>query len=198
MPPRFRATGGRPGAAWAGEEQMVADVREARALGAQVVVMLHWGLDQTGVLEPHQRRVASALARAGAAVIAGSHPHVAQGVERIGGTVVAYSLGDGVFGGNSHRKDDSLVLRARLGKRGVESVELLALNSDRTESGSVASIRTGSRATRSLGRVKRLSRAMGTVLADGKTAEGWPCLRIDTGRGYPPEGRTSTRRGEKR
>ena len=189
----FRATATKAGAAFAEQGNMVADVRSARALGAQVIVMLHWGLDQTGILQDRQRVLASALAKAGAVLIVGSHPHVAQGTERIGKSVTVYSLGDGVFGGNPRRKDDSLVLRARLGEHGLELVELLALNANRLETGSVAAIRTGADATKPLGRIKRLSRKLGTVLADGKTAEGWPCLTVDIRRPKRPVRRPGNR-----
>jgi poly-gamma-glutamate capsule biosynthesis protein CapA/YwtB (metallophosphatase superfamily) len=62
-----------------------------------VVVLPHWGRQYTGRQDSYQRLVARTLARAGADVVIGSHPHWVQGMEMIGSTFVAYSLGNFIF-----------------------------------------------------------------------------------------------------
>ena len=100
------ATSSRAGAApftLAGAE---ADIRGARAAGADfVIVMPHWGAEYSEYVSPDQRREAAALVAAGADLILGSHSHFTGPIEAIdrpsGGPVfVAYSLGDLLFDQN--------------------------------------------------------------------------------------------------
>lgn len=62
-----------------------------------VVVLPHWGTQYTHLPEPVQRTVSRRLSRAGADLVVGGHPHWVQGVEMIGETLVAHSLGNFVF-----------------------------------------------------------------------------------------------------
>ena len=97
------AAAGRPGAAKFSVARAVADIKAARAAGADfVIVMPHWGSEYTEYVGPQQRRDAAALVAAGADLILGSHSHFTGAVEAIarptGGPVfVAYSLGDLLF-----------------------------------------------------------------------------------------------------
>lgn len=84
-------------------QQMAADIRAARAEGADVVIVLpHWGTKNKTETPAAVRRMAEELAEAGADVILGTHPNVVQGTERLRvtradgleyETVVCYSLG---------------------------------------------------------------------------------------------------------
>ncbi|KAA1420639.1 hypothetical protein FE697_016975 [Mumia zhuanghuii] len=91
MPPR---TGPMDEARLARLEQQV---RELAAEVDTVVVMTHWGTQYTNVPEASQRRVARVVARAGADVVVGGHPHWLQGLEQVGDTLVVHSLGNFVF-----------------------------------------------------------------------------------------------------
>ena len=62
-----------------------------------LVVLPHWGAQYTHERHRDQRRVARALAQAGADLIIGGHPHWVQGVDLLDETFVAYSLGNFVF-----------------------------------------------------------------------------------------------------
>ena len=84
-------------------ERMEQDIRMARAAGADVVIVSpHWGTKNKQETPETVRKMALALAQAGADVILGTHPNVVQGTERIVvtradgleyETVVCYSLG---------------------------------------------------------------------------------------------------------
>jgi len=78
-------------------EGMVSSVRSAADSGDLVIVSLHWGTEYMHYPDSDQRRQAEALVDAGASVILGHHPHVCQGVQRIGASLVAYSMGNFVF-----------------------------------------------------------------------------------------------------
>jgi hypothetical protein len=84
------------------------DIRLAREAGATyIVVILHWGTELADTPDASQRTFAHALIDAGADAVIGHHPHVLQGIERYRKGVVAYSLGNLVFGGNSRSSYDT-------------------------------------------------------------------------------------------
>lgn len=85
------------------EQRMVDDIRQARAAGANVVIVLpHWGTKNKQETPAEIRRLAVTLAEAGADIILGTHPNVVLETERLRvtradgldyETVVCYSLG---------------------------------------------------------------------------------------------------------
>jgi gamma-polyglutamate biosynthesis protein CapA len=77
-------------------------VRAARETGAVVVVSIHWGAEYQSGPSSDQQRLAQELAKAGAAVIWGHHPHVLQPSAWLAGgrTLVLYSLGNALFDQN--------------------------------------------------------------------------------------------------
>jgi hypothetical protein len=58
---------------------------------------MHWGIEQHRYPSPEQRLIARRMSESGACLVLGHHPHVVQGMERIGGSAVAYSLGNFVL-----------------------------------------------------------------------------------------------------
>jgi len=79
-----------------------------------IVVNLHWGVEKAEEPEPSQVRFARKVVDAGADAIVGHHPHVLQGIECYKSAVIAYSLGNLVFGGNSRSSYDTGLLEIRL------------------------------------------------------------------------------------
>lgn len=59
-----------------------------------VVLNLHWGYEHLDVPAPFQRKLAHRFIDAGASLLIGHHPHVAQGYERYRGVDLYYSLGN--------------------------------------------------------------------------------------------------------
>ena len=84
-----------------GTQPAVNDLKAAivsvRANEALPVVFIHWGDEYVQTPSTDQRQLAKELAAAGAFLIVGHHPHVVQSIERIGDTIVFYSLGNTVF-----------------------------------------------------------------------------------------------------
>lgn len=82
-------------------DRVLGDVRRLARRVDVVVVLPHWGTQYTHRPEPIQHRVARELARAGADLVVGGHPHWVQGAElvpgRAGDTLVVNSLGNFVF-----------------------------------------------------------------------------------------------------
>ena len=85
-----------------------------------VVVSLHWGVEYIHYPFPGQIQLARDLLRSGAALVLGHHPHVVQGIERIGRGLIAYSLGSFQFEPRKEEARHSFILRAGISARGVE------------------------------------------------------------------------------
>ena len=69
-------------------------IEKARQLADVVVVSAHWGEEYTHTPTAYQKSFAKKLADWGADVVIGHHPHVIQPYERVGNTLVIYSLGN--------------------------------------------------------------------------------------------------------
>lgn len=98
------------------QEQWLAQAKALRDVGcAAIVHVMHMGEEYADKPTAAQRSTARFLAEHGVALVVGHHPHVLQGVTQMGETVVAYSVGNCVFGGNTDPKDyDACLLRATL------------------------------------------------------------------------------------
>ena len=86
-----------PGSAPLDPDTIAADVAAARRVADVVIIVPHWGIEYTLGPSERQRAFARAAAAAGADLVVGTHPHWVQAHERIGGTFVAYALGNFVF-----------------------------------------------------------------------------------------------------
>jgi poly-gamma-glutamate capsule biosynthesis protein CapA/YwtB (metallophosphatase superfamily) len=97
-----------------------ADITKLNGAGGHpfIVVILHWGTELAKHPDGAQVAFAHALINAGANAVIGHHPHVLQGIERYHGGVIAYSLGNFVFGGNDRDTYDTGLLEIRLEKAG--------------------------------------------------------------------------------
>ena len=78
---------------------MKSEIAAANEISDICVVSLHWGTENSSVVEDYQRTEARELAEAGADVIIGNHPRVLREIEIFensdgGDTICAYSLGN--------------------------------------------------------------------------------------------------------
>lgn len=90
----------RPEVAWTCDpfvDDGVAAVAEATSNADLVVVMVHWGIERDHCPQPYQRELAEAWVDAGADLVIGGHPHVLQGVDRIGDAWLVNSTGNFAF-----------------------------------------------------------------------------------------------------
>ena len=62
-----------------------------------VIVSFHFGEEYSAASSEHQRKTARLAVDAGADLVVGHHPHVAQPIEKYKGSYIAYSLGNFVF-----------------------------------------------------------------------------------------------------
>ncbi|MFH2037949.1 MAG: CapA family protein [Chloroflexota bacterium] len=111
-------------------------IQGARSTGAIVIVSIHWGMEYQGGASQRQQELAKQLAKAGATLIWGHHPHVLQPAEWIppecsdlqdktGCSLVLYSLGNAFFdqAGLPDTRRSALV-SVVFGKKGILSTEV--------------------------------------------------------------------------
>ncbi|MBS1189244.1 MAG: putative poly-gamma-glutamate biosynthesis enzyme [Rhodocyclaceae bacterium] len=131
-PRSFEAGPDWPGVAWSEDSQVIADIRAARAAGADLVIpFMHWGWEKERQPDERQRQLARAMIDAGADLVVGGHPHVTQGAEYYRGRPIIYSLGNFVFDGFED-SDARLgwLLRVTLDRRGVVAWDTVAARMD--------------------------------------------------------------------
>ncbi|HEV2874919.1 MAG TPA: CapA family protein [Thermoleophilaceae bacterium] len=119
LPLEFAAEPGRPGVAWATPEAVGEAVRAARQRADVVVATFHWGIEKAPYETAEQAELARIAADAGAQLVIGAHPHVLQPLRRTGAALVAYSLGNFVFGAQSPETAATGVLVTDLSAEGV-------------------------------------------------------------------------------
>jgi hypothetical protein len=118
-PVEFAASADRPGTAWATPEAVTDAVHRARRRADVVVATFHWGIEKAATESAAQQALAAAAADAGAQLVIGAHPHVLQPLRRQGSAVVAYSLGNFVFGAVSDETTATGILETDLTSEGV-------------------------------------------------------------------------------
>jgi hypothetical protein len=112
------------------ETAAVRAIQSARAEGGVVVVSVHWGMEYQQGATDRQKALARQFARAGAALVVGTHPHVLQPAEWIpteaGKTLVLYSLGNALFDqpGLPDTRQSALLV-VKLDASGVQTVRLV-------------------------------------------------------------------------
>jgi len=96
-----------------------------------VMVSVHWGDELMNRPNTWQREIARELIASGSSVIVGHHPHVVQGIERINGGLVAYSLGNFIF--DSFLKDTkwSMVLSITISGRKIVEWKCVPIEKDK-------------------------------------------------------------------
>jgi gamma-polyglutamate biosynthesis protein CapA len=100
-------------------------IQEANANADLVVAHFHWGTEYGFAPNRDQREIAEMAALAGADIVVGHHPHVLQRVDRIGDTLVLYSLGNFVFDQGWSRTRESTVVRYQLDDDGRARIEFV-------------------------------------------------------------------------
>lgn len=114
----------RPGVSDARLENILARIGEARKEADFVVISFHWGDEYQTTSNVAQRETAHALVDAGADLVIGHHPHVAQEVEKYKDGWIAYSLGNFVFDQDfSEETMQGLMLRVFVENGKVSRVE---------------------------------------------------------------------------
>ncbi len=107
-------------------EQFIEDIRKARRRADVLIVSLHFGEEYTHRVSAEQRETGRLAVDSGADLVLGHHSHTPQGIEIYSGKPIIYSLGNFLFYPfDESICNESYMLRARMGKNGVEHMRLL-------------------------------------------------------------------------
>lgn len=116
-------------------DTVISDVDRIRDTVDVVVVSVHADLEFTETPSPARRADFRRIAQAGATLVLGHHPHVPQGMERVGPSLVVHSLGN--FVAHAHSSPylsprlpataQSFVLLADVSAAGVSTVERIPI-----------------------------------------------------------------------
>jgi poly-gamma-glutamate synthesis protein (capsule biosynthesis protein) len=126
MPRSFEADHNTPGVAWSEDEQVIADIQQARSVHRAdlVIPVMHWGWENETVSNPRQRHLARVMVDAGADVVIGGHPHVTQEIELYQGKPIIYSVGNFVMKETDNANQRvGWVLRLQLDRQGVRHLD---------------------------------------------------------------------------
>ncbi len=131
-PRSFEAGADWPGIAWSEDDHVIADIRAAKAAGADLVIpFMHWGWEREPEASERQKTLARKMIDEGAAIVVGGHPHVTQGAENYRGKSIIYSLGNFVFDGfELPAAKRGWLLRIKLDKSGVLFWDTVAAQMD--------------------------------------------------------------------
>lgn len=121
------AADGRPGIAPMDPFLMKEDIRKLRPQVDYVLVAIHWSSSVSRIVSPENRQLAHELIDAGADVILGHHPPHPKGIEVYKGKVILYAPSNVLRGHTSPVVDDGYLARFTLGKKSVETVEVLPI-----------------------------------------------------------------------
>ncbi len=92
------------------------------------IVSFHWGQEKRTTPKKYQIEYAHKAIDYGADLVLGHHPHVLQGFELYKGKLIAYSLGNYVFGSYSETARTSAILRAIIRDEGLIYASVIPIN----------------------------------------------------------------------
>lgn len=101
-----------PGVAYRNPKIVLEDILKAKKDDADLIVVnFHWGVERDSFPTKIDCKLAHLAIDNGADIIIGHHPHVTQPVEIYKGKIIAYSLGNLIFGGNARGAKESFLLK---------------------------------------------------------------------------------------
>jgi len=127
FPTEFWATDSSCGTAYPRSPHIRQTIQEMREQVDLLVVAFHWGGELKADPKPYQRQYAHRAIDWGADLIIGHHPHTLQGMELYRDRLIAYSLGNFVFGSYSRNARDSIILRVRFDRLGLLYAEIFPI-----------------------------------------------------------------------
>src|SRR3990172_5028995 len=128
FPLDFFASAGRPGTAPGYADFVRADIQKVRQTADIVVVSFHWGAERMTTAKDYQIELGRQSIDWGADLVLGHHPHVLQELEVYKGRLIAYSLGNFVFGSQSNRTNTSIILLCTFRKHSLVKIEAVPLD----------------------------------------------------------------------
>ncbi|GEM_PF-876498 len=124
------------------------------------VATVHWGVEKEFEPTDQQTEKGKFLLNSGFDAVIAHHPHRVQGIEVVGGKVIAYSLGNFAHTKGGDWADRTFLLSLRASSRGLVDGRVIPV---KINSG-MPQIASGQEAETILKRVRELSRKLGTAI----------------------------------
>ena len=163
-PVEFFAGDANPGTVNGIAEIFVPDIKAAREWADLVVVSFHWSGELVTQPREYQEWLGRQVIDAGADLVFGHHPHVLQGVEIYKGKIIAYSLGNFVFGSHSESNHTGAILRVTFRDGETKLAEIIPINVDNREVQFQPRRLSGAAAEAAIDEIRTLSRKWGTEI----------------------------------
>ncbi len=114
-------------------EKISMDIQKAKSEKADIIITsFHFGDEYETVHNSYQEKIARAVIDAGANIVIGHHPHVAQDIERYNDGIIFYSLGNLIFDQNfSEDTSFGLIADIVVSKKGIVSAEKIKAKFDK-------------------------------------------------------------------
>jgi len=128
FPLEFYASARQPGTAPGYADFVKEDINQVRPSAELVIVSFHWGSELLTSAKDYQIKLGHQAIDWGADVVLGHHPHVLQELEIYKGHLIAYSLGNFVFGSESDRTNWSMILLLAFQGKTLVRVEVVPLD----------------------------------------------------------------------
>jgi poly-gamma-glutamate capsule biosynthesis protein CapA/YwtB (metallophosphatase superfamily) len=164
FPVEFYASPGHPGTAPGYKDFVRHDIEAARSRADLVVVSFHWGAELMPAAKDYQQKLARKAIDWGADLVLGHHPHVLQELERYRGKLIAYSLGNFVFGSESERTNTSIILLCTFEGKTLVRAEAVPLDVNNYRVAYQPRVLRGSRAAAVIGDLNAASEKFRTRL----------------------------------
>ena len=167
-PSEFFAGEASPGTVNGIAEIFVPDIKAAKERANLVVVSFHWSGELVTEPRKYQERLGKQAIDAGADLVFGHHPHVLQGIEVYRGKIIAYSLGDFVFGSGSESKHTGAILRVTFRDGESKRGEIIPIHVDNREVQFQPRTFSGDAAQAAIDEIRTLSQKWGTeIIVEG-------------------------------
>ncbi len=164
FPLDFFASAGQPGTAPGYAEFVKADIEKVRPHADLVIVSFHWGAELLTAAKDYQIELGHQALDWGADLVLGAHPHVLQELELYKGRLIAYSLGNFVFGSESNNTNVSMILLLTFQGKSLVKVEAVPLDVNNYRVKYRPHVLTGSAAAQALGSINTASERFKTRL----------------------------------
>jgi poly-gamma-glutamate synthesis protein (capsule biosynthesis protein) len=128
FPEEFWATDTSAGTCFPFDTFVYKDIKKFKKGNDLVIVSCHWGEELRETPKDYQIELAHNLIDAGADIILGHHPHVVQGIELYKEKLIAYSLGNFIFGSYSKNATDSFILKIKWDDAGLKTCKVIPIN----------------------------------------------------------------------
>lgn len=121
------------GVAHADKDIMISDIQKLQMTEKPdfICVSVHWGDEHQHYPNTYQKEIAEACTNAGASLVIGHHPHVIQGIERKGASLIFYSFGNFAFDMADDDTYASYVALVNLKKNTLPSAEIFPVRIDK-------------------------------------------------------------------